>query len=593
MATLSYRDKAVAQSTVKLESGRAFLSNQLIALSNGKRLAKNMDAKASNFIKTVQALPVKDFAKSSFYYELALLVQDTAIPVITDIETLRLLVNYHHSKVENQSDWHIKLQSLSHNFDDLKFGNSFSTQIRYIYNELAIKPSTPIEFDIFIRASLSRKHSFEHTSFWLKYYIRFGSYWDMLLIEDYGVRRLHTLGYVLERHLTIKEDQLICLCEFIAAINISHHHRYLLGKALLRFFKDAYPFLEQQLGKEYYASFENNNGINTFCFWLFHNRNFHQLKEESGCLLLDSNFYKTDKSEDYTTFLITPFYKIVKYLPNFLLGNLKLVDVSLLLYLAVGKNIRKHISGSFFTKKMAHIFHNLKNEDRILEENIERYYLYCLVKSLGGNQDFFEFLSQYITIDLNHGYRFQTTLPYIKKIVEWDIFNTLNRNECQLILGYISHLLQDEPDFNIQGRTLTSFTRLAYLFNEQNIRSRNNWFNPIIWKGAAYEKWEEEIDGKVYQIIQLLTTQSLIDESAQLNHCVSGYAQQCHKNQCSIWSLQIQFRRKSWKSLVTIEINASKQIVQAKGNHNSIPKRIHLDIIKAWTKQEGLKFVRC
>ena len=161
------------------------------------------------------------------------------------------------------------------------------------------------------------------------------------------------------------------------------------------------------------------------------------------------------------------------------------------------------------------------------------------------------------------------------------------------MLGYISHLLRDEPDFNIQGRTLASFTRLARAFNEQNIRRRSPWLNSkLTWKGAAYKKWEEERNGKAYQIIQLMTGQALIDESAQLNHCVRGYAQRCHKNWCSIWSLQIKLGETFWKSLVTIEINNSKQIVQAKSSCNRIPKGEHLDIIKAWTKREGLKFVR-
>jgi len=80
MTTLSYCDKAVAQSTVQSESGRAFLSNQLLALSKGKSLEKNMDAAASTYLKKALALPLEDSNKSSFYYELAILVRYTAIP---------------------------------------------------------------------------------------------------------------------------------------------------------------------------------------------------------------------------------------------------------------------------------------------------------------------------------------------------------------------------------------------------------------------------------------------------------------------------------------------------------------------------------
>jgi len=594
MATLSNCDKAVAQSTVNLESGRAFLSNQLVALSKGKRLEQKMDVAASNFIKTVQALPLRSVEKESFFYELACLVRFNPIPLVTDVATLLSFVEYHRTKSNLLSEFHFELTTIGSDLDDIDFSYSFTKAIRSVYEKLEQKPVTTYEFNLLFRFSLSAKHSFKKTLFWLKYYMRFELDSWILMDVDFNLQQFDTLDYVLERNQSVKGNGLHLFIEIVKTVKVIYGHRFLFGKALVSFFRNAFPMIEQHLKGEF---FETTNACRTkpFYLWLMHNRNFYRiLLRDHTYIIEEGDLYDVDglyDSEVYNAFLRLPFYKILKYLPNFLVGYFGVIPIETFLNLATGKNIRKISEDCVFTKKMAYVFHNLKFDEIRNHLAQNRINLYCSILALGGSEEIVDLLVPYFRFNLNYSETLEQLKPFVQKLIEWDILNNSTALEQNILLGYISHLIRDEPEFSIKGRTQTSFMRLAQAFYDENLVRQNlSGYSNLSWKGAKYDKWEDVINGDAFQIVQLTNSESLINESIQLNHCVRGYSHKCVQKRCSIWSLQIKHNRNSWKSLVTIEVNTANEIVQAKANFNSEPKAIYLNFIKAWAKQEKLTF---
>lgn len=73
-----------------------------------------------------------------------------------------------------------------------------------------------------------------------------------------------------------------------------------------------------------------------------------------------------------------------------------------------------------------------------------------------------------------------------------------------------------------------------------------------------------------------------------MRHCVSSYAQSCAAGRCSIWTLELETDEGIEKHL-TIEVQGSGTIVQARGKCNAPPKPKGRDVLTRWAEQEGLR----
>lgn len=313
-----------------------------------------------------------------------------------------------------------------------------------------------------------------------------------------------------------------------------------------------------------------------------------------------------------------PMEQIVQYLPGFILEKLdaylnNLDNQYLVKHLALGNNIRKVKKLPFkLSKKMAHQFHQI-NSNNSINTNISQYnikfplsivtskfneddtpfnesFIKAFVLGLGGSAILAkEFSGIYAEID---DYEFQ------KSIIEFFIkFPISNIDTLRRLLGYINHMRHENGhSYSMKGRTLTSLSRLANAYYEEQQRvedlrrsSSNSFRKDISWKGADYSPYHIEENDNEYKIIQLCRSEDLYIESQRMNHCVRMYVGACLSKNCSIWSLRIK-GISEWKSLVTIEVSKADNIVQAKARFNYKPERQWMTIIKEWAKKEGLNF---
>jgi hypothetical protein len=296
------------------------------------------------------------------------------------------------------------------------------------------------------------------------------------------------------------------------------------------------------------------------------------------------------KDDDQRNFTFS-FEQLVKYLPPF-----ALICCDRFAYqFDWSQNIRLALPQ--LTQKEAHIFSNHPFVDfQVQNANPEyAYYLWSSkVKNSGGNAHLA--LAMYQFKQNNFG-----DLAFWESVIRFCVAHeaTIERhlqehaNFFTSLFGYLAHKRHEDGNlFDMKGRTLRALMQQSEEWYAEMQRNRYiNFYQS--WKGAGYAPYELIQAESVYTITQLTTNVALKAESAALHHCVSGYGYKCVNGSCSIWSLRLSIEGSNTKPLVTIEIDNSRNIIQAKTANNAQPIGPHLEIIKAWAAREGISFVRC
>ena len=96
-----------------------------------------------------------------------------------------------------------------------------------------------------------------------------------------------------------------------------------------------------------------------------------------------------------------------------------------------------------------------------------------------------------------------------------------------------------------------------------------------------------------YEIVELLSTQEMLDEGRAMRHCVGSYAGYCASGRTSIWSLRKQIESGRFIRLATIEVNNTQRfIVQVRGRLNKRPANEDLAILGRWQNEGGPRVSR-
>ena len=93
----------------------------------------------------------------------------------------------------------------------------------------------------------------------------------------------------------------------------------------------------------------------------------------------------------------------------------------------------------------------------------------------------------------------------------------------------------------------------------------------------------------LYTIRQLNKQRQLFAEGSAMSHCVASYIGKCVRGDCSIWSMEAHSVCTAGSRLLTIEINSSNTIVQARGKCNRLPTAEEIRLLRIWMYQAGLK----
>ena len=303
------------------------------------------------------------------------------------------------------------------------------------------------------------------------------------------------------------------------------------------------------------------------------------------------NFYKQTAYQEMTQLSHRPFEQILQYIPNFILETPAQYSMALILHLGNGQNIRQLPPYDTMSKKMAHLYINAG------KEAIGRCrFTWSYVSALCSDEALRSIIYNYCHTGiagwtLKKKDRLDLLKPLILSLNNW--YKTVSieaERAIRNILAYYSHCRQEGIAFSLKGRTAASLLRLAQQWQADNQRKRYASYNTSAWEGADYEPWEQVVGETQYQIVQLLNSTELIQEGANMRHCVGGYIRTCANQKKSIWSLRKQAARQKWISIVTIEVSDTHRLIQAKAKCNARPKKNYLKMIYRWAEREELEW---
>ncbi|WP_430411137.1 PcfJ domain-containing protein [Kordia sp.] len=169
----------------------------------------------------------------------------------------------------------------------------------------------------------------------------------------------------------------------------------------------------------------------------------------------------------------------------------------------------------------------------------------------------------------------------------------LDFNKMGEIIDYLTFSIQQDREYTIKGRTITSLTRqsdewhVAQAIHEVNTRELYTW-EPSI-SSSLIAKTKEKTNVKRYRLFELCSSKELIAEGRKMNHCVASYARSCCVKVTSIFTLRCASFLKTEETLATIEVDLrSKTIVQAKARYNKPISAVAKKIMKDWATHHDL-----
>jgi hypothetical protein len=110
------------------------------------------------------------------------------------------------------------------------------------------------------------------------------------------------------------------------------------------------------------------------------------------------------------------------------------------------------------------------------------------------------------------------------------------------------------------------------------------------WAGLPIPDYTHETGNCIWSIKQLHSARQLLNQGRKMKNCVASYANQCIKGESHIFDVTCFFKDIDiTENKATLEVDASRTLVQAKGKSNSIVARESMKIINSWAQTNRIK----
>jgi hypothetical protein len=178
----------------------------------------------------------------------------------------------------------------------------------------------------------------------------------------------------------------------------------------------------------------------------------------------------------------------------------------------------------------------------------------------------------------------------------------MNKSTLAEITDFLAWRLNNDPTFRLQGRTLTSVTRLS---NEWHIlMQKAKLGSNITWAGLGIAGWENVTKNAVWRMAELQSNRDLLNEGRKQKHCVYSYVQHCIAGRSYIFSLRGSNKAFShydcdgnivWNAVdeftrITVEVNSQRAIVQVRGALNRAATEEERKILRMWAGEKGFTY---
>jgi hypothetical protein len=103
-----------------------------------------------------------------------------------------------------------------------------------------------------------------------------------------------------------------------------------------------------------------------------------------------------------------------------------------------------------------------------------------------------------------------------------------------------------------------------------------------------------QLDGPdgAWDISELLSSREVLEEGIAMRHCVANYIPYCATGRTSMWSLKRMDRTGKAQRKLTVEVDTSGVIAQARGLANRWPTAEEMTVLETWARAEALTIAK-
>jgi hypothetical protein len=259
-------------------------------------------------------------------------------------------------------------------------------------------------------------------------------------------------------------------------------------------------------------------------------------------------------------------------------------------------------NSDYFTKAESHIF--LNSEPPYTGENtvLETYfYAKCAARKIGIKNC--RIISKVFAEKFLNHFDHPAVTGFID-LLSRDVSHRIEYGElgdiCDFVLAKVI-TMQNNSGFTFSGRTLSSITTLANEWHAEiqqelkalaaidadgrwsgNIR-RTEKLRNITWRGLAIQDYKYKTDTFVWTVTQLRSVRQLLSEGLKMKNCVASYSAKCEKGLSHIFNVSCTLNDTAVSAnSATLEVNAGRTLIQAKGKCNKNVSRETMSVIKRW-----------
>jgi hypothetical protein len=273
-------------------------------------------------------------------------------------------------------------------------------------------------------------------------------------------------------------------------------------------------------------------------------------------------------------------YEVPAFMENVFSGESK---VHMLWYIQMGRGDSVQQLSGFpvaFTGRMAHEFRQTP-KDYSIGQAIRR----AQAIGFGAAAEKAEVIAW---SSLSRGFEqedfYSTVVQFVVNVEEKVAFDVL-----QNVLEYIKAMREENIAVSMKGRTWTALARQSAEWHVEMAKKREAEGRSQ-WTPAPIANYVV-VDGDcTIKIVQLLTSEALYEEGAEMVHCVADYESACKDGVTAIFSVRKFTKGQAWyDNLATVEVDLENmEIIQAKARFNEMICETSYAIIGEWAIREKL-----
>ena len=184
-------------------------------------------------------------------------------------------------------------------------------------------------------------------------------------------------------------------------------------------------------------------------------------------------------------------------------------------------------------------------------------------------------------------------VSHVQPIIDYIWNQKFENRQVFVERGIEEEIVPAQPNFSMRGRTPRTLLRQVNGWHRQLGRETRGgkfqWTRSDIGEFRFQKGSKQKFNTKFWYILELLSTDELINEGRAMHHCVISYAESCFNGKKSIWSMETEDEDGRMKVLTIEVLLAEKLISQVRGKRNRLPTLIEKNILMRWVRKEKLE----